>query len=113
MFYYIYRIIGYTYAFFTNLYYGIRDCLFPPREDAVLFVAHPDDDVLFFHSYIKEYKPYVVLLTTGSILRRVLPFCSAMNYYGVRYRTFAFHSRASDKEKQISIKVKKILNKVN
>lgn len=111
MLHYIYRIIGHLYACFTNLFYSIRDFVFPPREEAVLFVAHPDDDVLFFHSFIREYKPYVVLLTTGSILKRVVPFCRAMNYYGVRFRTFAFNSRAVDKENLISKKVKKILDR--
>ena len=104
-------IIGSIYAFIKNIYYSVRDFFAPPREEAVLFIAHPDDDVLFFHSYIKEFRPYVVLLTTGSVLRRILPFQRAMKYYGVRYRVFAFHSRALDKEKMISRKVGKILNK--
>lgn len=111
MLHHIYRIIGHIYALFSNFFYSVRDYLFPPKEEAVLFVAHPDDDALFFHSFITNYKPYVVLLTTGAILKRVRPFCRAMNHYGVKYRTFDINSRAVDKEKSISKNVRKVLKR--
>jgi LmbE family N-acetylglucosaminyl deacetylase len=71
----------------------VRDKIFPPKETAVLFVSHPDDDVLFFHTFIKEHKPYVVLLTTGWSLRRMPCFIKAMRRYGVRFRAYDLQSR--------------------
>lgn len=62
--------------------------MFPPRADTVLFVAHPDDDTLFFHTFIKEHKPYVCLMTTGWSLRRMPCFIKAMKHYGVRFRAY-------------------------
>ena len=111
MIHYLYEIIGIFFAYFAEVFYCIRDCILPPKENAVLFVAHPDDDALFFHSFIKEYKPYVVLITTGGVLKRVFPFYKAMKYYGVRFRTFHFQSKAIEKELIISQKVNRILSK--
>ena len=110
MIHYIYELAGYCFAIFMGYFYSIRDCISPPKEEAVLFIAHPDDDVLFFHTFIKEHKPYVVLITAGGILRRVQPFYRAMNHYGVRYRTFSFRPRAIDKEQLISEKINKFLH---
>ena len=106
----IYEFSGHLLAVITNIYFSIRDSFNPPNEKAVLFIAHPDDDVLFFHTFIKEMKPYVVLLTTGGIIKRVIPFYRTMKYYGVRYRTFDMHSRAVESEQLISKRIRNILN---
>ena len=75
------------------MYWKGRDLLFPPKEKAILFVAHPDDDTLFFHSFIKEHKPYVVLCTAGWSLRRLPCFFKAMKRYGVKYRAYDLDTR--------------------
>ena len=83
--------------------------LFPPKEKAILFVAHPDDDTLFFHSFIKKYKPYVVLCTAGWSLRRLPCFFRAMKQYGVKYRAYDLETR----DKRIDVLegiVKEVLN---
>ena len=67
--------------------------IFPPKEKVILFVAHPDDDTLFFHSFIKKHKPYVVLCTAGWSLRRLPCFFRAMKKYGVKYRAYALGTR--------------------
>ena len=67
----------------------IRDKINPPKEDSILFVAHPDDDALFFNKYIQENKPYVVLLFTGWSIIRMKDFFKAMKFYGVRFRPYA------------------------
>ena len=61
---------------------------FPPKEDSILFVAHPDDDTLFFHTYIKENKPYVVAMTGGYSVNRTRCFIQNMKHYGVRYKIY-------------------------
>lgn len=81
----------------------------PPKEDAVLFVAHPDDDTLFFHSFIKENKPYVVLLTTGWSLRRIPGFFKAMKFYGVRFRVYDMDS-SDTRLTLLSKRVRKLLS---
>ena len=80
-------------------WWNLRDFWVPPRENAVLFVAHPDDDTLFFHTFIKKYHPYVVLLTTGWSWRRFFCFCKVMKLYGVRYRAYDLLSRDTRTEK--------------
>ena len=71
----------------------LRDKVSPPTSDAILFVAHPDDDTLFFHTFIKRHKPYVVLCTTGWSLRRLPCFFRAMRHYGVRFRAYDMETR--------------------
>lgn len=89
----IYLFFGYIYCFFWLNIYRLRDFVFKPKEDSILFVAHPDDDTLFFHTYIKEYKPYVVLLTTGWSLRRIPGFKRNMKRYGVKFRIYGLESK--------------------
>lgn len=89
----IYLFIG---VFFNNIrlfFWCIRDKINPPSEKTILFVAHPDDDTLFFHTFIKEHKPYVVLLTDGWSLIRFKDFKKVMKVYGVKYRAYPLHSR--------------------
>ena len=106
----IYSCFGIVFISVFELFWKIRDFISPPSEEAVLFVAHPDDDALFFHTYINKHKPYVILLTTGELPRRIIPFFRAMRHYGVRYRCFAMKSKAVEKEALIEKRVRKILN---
>lgn len=71
----------------------------PISEKTVLFVAHPDDDTLFFHTVLKNEKPFVALMTTGKSLRRMKAFRRVMNYYGVNYTFFPLSSRDKREEK--------------
>ena len=73
--------------------FKIRDRVSPPREDSILFVAHPDDEVLFFNKYILENKPYIVLMYTGWSLKRFKDFLKVMKHYGVRFRAYSTYSR--------------------
>lgn len=89
----IYLFFGRTLTNIRLCFWRLRDKVKKPTEKTVLFVAHPDDDTLFFHNFIKEYKPYVVLLTTGWSLRRYPCFKKVMKYYGVKYRAYNLKSR--------------------
>ena len=89
----IYVIIGKIYNYVCLAYWNVRDKVNKPKEDTILFIAHPDDDTLFFHTFIKEHKPYVVLLTDGWSLIRSKDFKRVMKQYGVRYRAYGLHSR--------------------
>ena len=89
----IYLFVGRLLTNIRLCFWRLRDKVKKPTEKTVLFVAHPDDDTLFFHNFIKEYKPYVVLLTTGWSLRRYPCFKKVMKYYGVKYRAYNLESR--------------------
>ncbi len=89
----IYVLIGATLNNLRLIYWRLRDKINPPKEDKILFVAHPDDDTLFFHTFIKKHKPYVVLLTIGWSMRRYHCFKKVMKYYGVKYRAYNLKSR--------------------
>lgn len=66
----LYRALGHLLARLALTFCRLRDKVNAPKADTILFVAHPDDDTLFFHTYLKEKKPYVVLMTTAfSIVR--------------------------------------------
>ncbi len=84
----IYQFIGLCICRLFLVWWNIRDFVIPPKEDTVLFVAHPDDEVLFFHSFIKEKKPYIVVLFTGWSIKRFKDFLKVMKYYGVRHRIY-------------------------
>lgn len=102
----IYKLIGYLFNFIMFIYWSVRDYLFPIKSKAILFVAHPDDDTLFFHQFIKENNPYVILITTGWSLRRIPGFMKNMNEYGVRYRFYWLETNDTRKTK-----IKNIINK--
>lgn len=91
----IYRVIGHIVCRCLLFIFKIRDKINPPKEESILFVAHPDDDALFFHSFIKKHKPYVVLLMTGWSLKRLPCFFRAMKYYGVKCRAYDLVSSES------------------
>ena len=84
----MHRIIGSILCRMCWIVWDVRDIISPPSEKAVLFVAHPDDDTLFFHTFIKEWKPYVVVLTGCSSVNRLRSFVTNMRHYGVRYRAY-------------------------
>ena len=71
----------------------------------LIVVAHPDDDSLFFHTFIKENKPYVCLMTTGWSMKRIPDFFKCMKNYGVKYRIYPLDSkdkRMNRLQKQVS-----------
>lgn len=84
----LYRLIGSLVCRCVGVFQDMRDLFSRPKNETILFVAHPDDDALFFHSYILEKKPYIVLLFTGWSLRRLRDFLGVMKKYGVRCRVF-------------------------
>ncbi len=89
----IYVFVGTVINYILLAFWKVRDKINSPETDAVLFVAHPDDDSLFFHTFIKEYKPYVCLMTTGWSMRRIPDFFKCMKNYGVKYRIYPLDSR--------------------
>lgn len=89
----VYFALGLFYNYLCRVYWYIRDSIKKPTENTILFVAHPDDDVLFFHEFIKEYKPYVILLTCGWSFRRMHEFKKAMKMYGLKYRSYPLLTR--------------------
>ena len=89
----IYLFVGRLLTNIRLCFWRLRDNVKKPTEKNVLFVAHPDDDTLFFHNFIKEYKPYVVLLTTGWSLRRYPCFKKVMKYYGIKFRAYNLDAR--------------------
>lgn len=94
----LYKSAGYMFCRICLVYWNLRDLFNKPSEKSILFVTHPDDDTLFFHTFIKENKPYVVLMTTGWSLKRIPDFFKAMKQYGVRYRAYPLESREKRKE---------------
>lgn len=84
----LYMLCGHIFCRICLIWWRMRDLASRPKSKVILFVAHPDDDTLFFHSFIKEYKPYVVLLFTGWSLRRLSDFYKVMRHYGVRCRAY-------------------------
>ena len=90
---YIYIFLGKINCNLMLLRLIIKDRFDPPKEEAILFVAHPDDDALFFNKFIEKNKPYVVLMYTGWSLRRIKDFKKVMKLYGVRYRAYATLSK--------------------
>lgn len=104
----IYRLIGYFLYGFHYLFFKIN--LKPIKENKILFVAHPDDEVLFFHTVLKKEKPYVVLLTSGFSLIRLKEFKSAMKYYGLNYNYYCLKTR-DDRDEKIEKIIKKELER--
>ena len=100
----VYEIIGVFLCSLCLVWWGIRDRLCPIKTDSVLFVAHPDDDTLFFHTFITENKPYVCLMTLGYSLKRMPDFIRVMRHYGVRFRAYPLSSRT----KQINLLKKQV-----
>lgn len=95
----LYRALGHLLARLALTFCRLRDKVNAPKADTILFVAHPDDDTLFFHTCIKEKKPYVVLMTTAFSIVRMREFHRAMKRYGVRWRAYDLQSRDERLEK--------------
>ena len=91
----------------------VRDKLFPPKEKTLLIVAHPDDDTLFFHTAIKEKKPYVALMLTGWSIKRLFDFIKVMKNYGVRFRPYDTVEDKDYTEKRIIKQVKSVFKSGN
>ena len=104
----IYKAIGHIICRVRLCLWTVRDCVHRPTEKAILFVAHPDDDALFFHTFIQENKPYVCLMTTGWSLRRMACFSRMMKMYGVRYRAYDMETDDS-REELLTKRVRKML----
>lgn len=85
---FVHRCIGHILCRICWLFWDLRDIMFPPKEKAVLFVTHPDDDTLFFHTFIEGNKPYVVVMTAGHSVNRLTCFLKNMKKYGVRCRAY-------------------------
>ena len=79
---------GHIFCRICLVYWIVRDRICPPKSKAILFIAHPDDDALFFLSFVKEQKPYIVLLFTGWSLIRLFDYFKVMRHYGVRFRAY-------------------------
>lgn len=89
----LYKLIGRIVCQLFLIWWRIRDKINPPKEEVVLIVSHPDDDTLFFHTFIKKYKPYICVMSVGWSFRRVPCFFRAMRKYGVRFRIYPLESR--------------------
>lgn len=85
------------------IFFEIRKKFSPVKETSILFVAHPDDDVLFFNRVMKTEKPYVVLLTTGFSIIRIREFRKAMKHYGLRYNYHMLETRDEREDKLAKI----------
>lgn len=107
-----YRCLGYFICALHNLFYPIKLKFKPIKEKTILFVAHQDDDVLFFNSFMKKEKPYVVLVSSGFSLTRMREFKAAMKYYGLRFNYHCLKSQDERNDKIESV-IKKELARGN
>lgn len=108
----IYKKIGMIFCLLHGVFEAVKVKIFPVKEKSILFVAHPDDDVLFFNRIMKTEKPYVVLLTTGSLMIRLKEFKKAMKYYGLRFNYYPLDTQDEREDKLASI-IKSELKKGN
>lgn len=106
----IYKKLGFILYSIHQSIFKIEIKIKPIKEKSILFVAHPDDDVLFFNRIMKTEKPYVVLATTGFSIIRIKEFKKAMKYYGLRYNYYSLESRDEREDKLLSIISSEIKN---
>lgn len=99
----IYKITGKILCAFHLIFSEIKKKISPVKETSILFVAHPDDDVLFFNRVMKTEKPYVVLLTTGFSIIRIREFRKAMKHYGLRCNYHMLETRDEREDKLAKI----------
>jgi hypothetical protein len=103
------KLYCYAGCIFCNIIRLFSVCSFKASEtDSVLFVAHPDDDTLFFHTLIKHEKPYVVLMTTGWSIKRLICFIKVMKSYGVRFRVYSTNEDDLNLEEKLTKQVKSV-----
>lgn len=84
----LHRLIGSMYCRVWLFFWTIRDLIVKPKSNALLVVAHPDDEVLFFHSFLKEHRPYVLVCSGGTSLFRVRSFVKVLKVYGIKGRIY-------------------------
>lgn len=106
------RCIGFIRCFVCLIGWSIRDMLVKPREKAVCFAAHPDDETLFFYSYLTEKRPYVVVLTGCSSFHRLSSLKKTMKKLGLRFRAYPMDTDFAS-EKDIRRIVKNIFSRGN
>ena len=106
----VYLMLGYVMCTVSRVLFEIKVRINPIKEKSILFVAHPDDDVLFFNRIMKTEKPYVVLVTTGTSIIRINEFRKAMKYYSRRYNYYPLKTDDTREEKLSSI-IKKELER--
>lgn len=99
----IYKKLGFVLCFIHQIIFRLNIKINPIKEKSILFVAHPDDDVLFFNRIMKTEKPYVVLVTTGFSIIRIREFKKAMKYYGLRFNYYSLESRDEREDKLAAI----------
>lgn len=104
----LYKFFGKTLCKIHGIFFEINKKKYPIKEKNILFVSHPDDDVLFFNRVMKNEKPYVVLLTTGFSMIRIKEFKKAMKYYGLRYNFYDLETADEREDKLAKIIVKEI-----
>lgn len=98
---FLYVFVGTVINYLALFWWNLRDRISPPKSDAIVFAAHPDDEVLFFHLVLEEKKPYVVVLFTGWSIKRFFDFCRVMKHYGCRHRIYpTISSDATDHPKR-------------
>lgn len=84
----IHKILGSIYCKLMLIICNIRDFRKKQNTDALLIVAHPDDEVLFFHKYLQNHKPYVLVLSGGDSWFRTKSFMKVMKIYGLNGRIY-------------------------
>ncbi len=108
---YAYIIVGHIWAFILEIVWTVRDFFIPIESSALLIVAHPDDDILFFHQFLEEYKPYVICVSMGGRIKRIVPFYKAMKQYGVRYRCYDMKSKPYGNELLLCNRIQNVISK--
>jgi LmbE family N-acetylglucosaminyl deacetylase len=104
-------------TFLRKIYYILNKKKTKPKLnyndfDKVLFVAHPDDEVIFFGNQLLSEKGWLVIcLTNGSRKFRMLEFIKSMEYIGAKYQIWDFRDGLSVtwNEKKVSDAIKKVL----
>lgn len=99
----VYKKIGFILCFFHELLWRVKIKFFPAKEKSILFIAHSDDDVLFFNRVMKEEKPYVVVLASEASIVRIREFKKAMKYYNLHYNYYSLKTRDEREDKLSSI----------
>ncbi len=103
-----YKFSGHFLCKIHGILWDINKKINPVKNNSILFVSHPDDDVLFFNRVMKNEKPYVVLLTTGFSIIRMKEFKNAMKYYGLPYNFYDLET-ADEREEKLASIIKKEL----
>ncbi|MGU9137699.1 PIG-L family deacetylase [Clostridium perfringens] len=102
-----------------NIYYFIHYKKFNPKinfkeVEKVLFVAHPDDELIFFYNKLVNEKGWlVVCMTNGDSRLRGVEFVNLMNHLGVKYKILNKPDGLKEifDEKEVSAIIKEILSK--